>query len=491
MQRSIVDAVAIHAERTPTRVAADTLRRSIDYSELAGRAGHLTGLLDRSPPGPVIIQLTDAVDLAVASVAALAGSRTFLVVERNISPHGLEALAEALGAPVLLRAAGEFETEATPSSLAIIDIADPRSAPLPRRVADGTPMAFALTSGSTGRPKIVRIFEEEVLLVLDGRFGEADLLPSDVPFFPLSPATFTVIGFLRGLTLGTTVVCTDPRAIPLSEIAEGLREQGVTFIRVAPSVLRRLVRSIPDGASLPAVRAVQCTGEALLWSDIESLRRVLPATAVVHNRLGMTETGELTVMPVRVSDAITSRGAVPVGRGLPGRRITIEDAEGRAVEQGIDGEVIIEGDLHRSADGMVRLPDGSMRFPTGDIGCIDSSGNLVLRGRSDRMLKVSGVRVEPAMVEEAVRGLLGVVDVAVIPISAGTEETRLAALVVIDPSASVTPTAVREAVRRTVSASAVPARLVLSTDPLPLLENGKLDLLSLAAQLDPSEGSTA
>jgi acyl-coenzyme A synthetase/AMP-(fatty) acid ligase len=480
---SVLDHLVRHAERSPDHIAVDTLQRRVTYAQLLGRVGHVAALLEGCPAGPVIVQPIDAIDQVIGCLAAMAQARTFLVVDRTLPQEALDVFAVSVGATVLLRPADDASSRAVPSTLTIIDVAGSRSAPLARTAPNGHPMAFASTSGSTGRPKLVSILEQEVLLVLEGTYGDADLLPSDVAFFPLSPATFTVVGVLRGVTLGITVVCADPRALRLADVAEGIRDTGVTFVRLAPSVLRRLVRSIPQGASLPAVRTVQCTGEPLLWSDIESLRRVLSPTAIVHNRLGMTETGELTVMPVRVHDPIGAAGAVPVGKALPGRRVLILGPDGAEVAAGMEGAIVLEGVFHRVADGMESLADGWTRFHTGDVGGIDASGDLVLFGRSDRMLKIGGVRVEPSLVEDAIRGLPQVVDAAVFPVPVAVGERRLAALVVTVPGSDVTVEQVRDAVQREVSAAAVPARIVLSHDPLPLLDSGKADLRRLSDAL--------
>jgi acyl-coenzyme A synthetase/AMP-(fatty) acid ligase len=485
---SIIDRVLLHAATSPERIAVDAIHRTTAYAELLGSVGRVAARLKTCPDGPVIVQPNDAVDLAVGCLAALTRARTFLVVDRNVPQDALEVFATSVGSSVLLRPADAANDRPPPDLMTVVDVgvavAGTGSTALARVQARDVPMAFASTSGSTGRPKLVSILERDVLLVLDGSYGDADLLPSDVPFFPLSPATFTVVGLLRGLALGLTTVCADPRAMPLSDIVKGIMEAHVTFVRVAPSVLRRLVRCIPEGVLLPSIRTIQCTGEPLLWSDVESLRRVLPPSAIVHNRLGMTETGELTIMPVRVHDPIDGKGAVPVGMPLPGRRVRILDPNGDEAVPGVDGEIVFEGDFHRVAEGMETLPDGSTRFQTGDVGCIDASGALLLRGRSDRMLKINGVRVEPSLVEDAIRGLPHVVDVAVIPVSVTVGERRLAALVVTAPGSAITVERIREVVHVQVSAAAVPVRIVLSSEPLPLLESGKSDLRRLNELLD-------
>jgi acyl-CoA synthetase (AMP-forming)/AMP-acid ligase II len=153
----------------------------------------------------------------------------------------------------------------------------------------------------------------------------------------------------------------------------------------------------------------------------------------------------------------------------------------------VKGYSRFEGDFHRAAEGMERRDDGWTRFPTGDVGCIDAAGDLVLRGRSDRMVKIGGVRVEPALVEEAIRGVPGVVDVAVIPVLVAVGELRLAALTVTTTPPVVTVEQIRAAVHRTVSAAAVPVRVVLTSTPLPLLQSGKSDLRRLTELLTPEE----
>jgi acyl-coenzyme A synthetase/AMP-(fatty) acid ligase len=105
------------------------------------------------------------------------------------------------------------------------------------------------------------------------------------------------------------------------------------------------------------------------------------------------------------------------------------------------------------------------------------------------MVKVGGVRVEPSLVEDAIRESPGVTDAAVIPIRVAGADLRPAVLVVIRPESSISVVHIKDAVRRTVSAASVPARVVLTTEALPLITSGKLNHQAISEILGPASRS--
>lgn len=482
--RSVVGEVLARAEEHPDRVAIDTVERSITYRELIGRAGGWAlALRAVDASGPVIVLLDDGIELAARALAALSLGRAFVPVAADIAPEALLELADALGAPAVAasdaRRLGSVRASSPPI---LLDADGIVPAPLERPAGPCESLSLASTSGSTGTPKVVRLLEEEVLGVLDGHFGAADPNARDVNAMTLSPATFAVVGLFRGLVLGIVNVCGDPLRVPLPALVRRWQERRVTFLRLVPSVLRRVVRAVPEGQLLDALRVVQLTGETLTWSDVATTRRVLPTTAVIHNRFGMTEVGEVAIREVGAADAL-GVGAVPIGRALPGRRVRIEREPGVETEVDEVGELVLEGAFRRIAPQAEPLVGGGWRLRTGDLARRDAAGEVHLLGRLDRMVKVSGVRVEPAVVEDAIQSVPGVSDVVVAPVLVSSGAMVLVAFVVVADGTAIDADVLRVAVARAAPTAAVPARFVLRTEPFPQLTTGKADVGRLVDEL--------
>jgi len=98
-----------------------------------------------------------------------------------------------------------------------------------------------------------------------------------------------------------------------------------------------------------------------------------------------------------------------IGVPIPGMRVMIADASGSEVPYGTDGEICVTGptlmqgylnDPGATASTLREHSDGRVWLHTGDIGAMDADGYLYFKGRSKRIIKVSGVSVYPAQVEQ-------------------------------------------------------------------------------------------
>ncbi len=134
----------------------------------------------------------------------------------------------------------------------------------------------------------------------------------------------------------------------------------------------------------------------------------------VHQGYGLTEAS-----PV-VTSTLCSTQVVPpppsLGAALPGVELRLVDAGGRPTAAGDPGEVEVRGEHLFSGywpDGAGGPgPDGW--WATGDVGLLDEHGDLVLVDRVKELVIVSGFNVYPGEVEDVVREVPGVAEVAVV-----------------------------------------------------------------------------
>jgi long-chain acyl-CoA synthetase len=106
-----------------------------------------------------------------------------------------------------------------------------------------------------------------------------------------------------------------------------------------------------------------------------------------------------------------------IGIPIPGMRVKVADSAGRELPYGEEGELCVTGptlmrgylnDPEATAATLRRHEDGLTWLHTGDIGTMDAGGYLYFRGRSKRIIKVSGVSVYPAQVEQVLEAHPGV-----------------------------------------------------------------------------------
>ena len=99
-----------------------------------------------------------------------------------------------------------------------------------------------------------------------------------------------------------------------------------------------------------------------------------------------------------------------VGVPIPGCDAMIADpATGQELAYGVEGEICVAGptlmlgyvgEPEATAQTLRRHGDGTVWLHTGDLGTMDADGYLFFKGRSKRLIKVSGVSVYPAQVEQ-------------------------------------------------------------------------------------------
>jgi acyl-CoA synthetase (AMP-forming)/AMP-acid ligase II len=226
------------------------------------------------------------------------------------------------------------------------------------------------------------------------------------------------MGFLVTLALplcsGATVV-TVPRFEP-GRFLDLLREHRVTVLVGAPPMLRVLTgHPLAARADLGALELVVCGGAPLTAAAQQALAARLPG-ATVGQAYGLTETTVGVSMPDR------DTGSVPgtVGRVIPSTELRVTDPEtGRDLGAGQPGELLVRGPqvmkgyLDRpEATAAMLDPDGWLR--TGDLGLVDSDGNLVIVDRLKELIKVSGWPVAPAELEALLATHPAVADAAVV-----------------------------------------------------------------------------
>jgi long-chain acyl-CoA synthetase len=98
-----------------------------------------------------------------------------------------------------------------------------------------------------------------------------------------------------------------------------------------------------------------------------------------------------------------------IGIPIPGMRVQVVDADGARVAADVEGEICVSGptlmngylnDPEATAETLRPHGDGRTWLHTGDIGTMDADGYLYFKGRRKRIIKVSGVSVYPAQVEQ-------------------------------------------------------------------------------------------
>jgi long-chain acyl-CoA synthetase len=175
----------------------------------------------------------------------------------------------------------------------------------------------------------------------------------------------------------------------------------------------------------------------------------------IHNFYGSSETGGITYD--RTGNA-TLTGA-SVGRPIPGVRLHF----------GAGGRFSVAS----------RAVGGRGRFRPADRGQLNARGELVLRGRAGRMVKIGGRRLDLAEVERSVRQMPGVRD-ALVELHRDRPDTLVAAVATRHTAESL-----RAWLQGRVAGWKIPRKIVVLAE-FPVTLRGKSDTRRLRALLHGS-----
>lgn len=378
----------------------------------------------------------------------------------SVAAHGGFPLAKELAA-VAKRTPGVRAVAVVDELGAVLDQTQlaPSSPPLP---SSPEIAAVLYTSGSTGEPKGALVPHK---LATAMARNLVELLESDAtaPYGLIVPAShaFGLGCLLAGLVAGACAVLVDATA-SLEPLLRALRRHEAAVLHGSPALFSRLLRS----AAAPPLRGgftagSHCPPEVLEAFDERGTR--------VLNLYGMTEIG--AAASCRQEDPPQTRYTT-VGRPLTGYEL-------RTVE----GEIQVRSDYlphgyRGRAWGPEELSDDGW-FRTGDIGELDSEGNLRIAGRSKEVVHVGGFNVFPAEVESFLERHPAIAQAAVIGVPHQTLGESLEAFVVPGPGEELDPREVVRFARAGIAGYKVPYAVQI-VDELPLLSSGKADRRALA-----------
>jgi amino acid adenylation domain-containing protein len=499
VERPIAERFEWIAARHGDSVAIDDGRRCFTYAALRRAVRCLAWRIDAAvlPGLPVGVLLADGALFPVAALAALAAGRPYVPIDAR---YPAERNARVMRDAGLAAVVADGTAPALPPGLQPIDIATALGAadePLPIVAPGAGPACILYTSGSTGEPKGICNEQRAILQRVSQFTNAAHLHPGDRFILLSSPGTIAGLrDTLATLLSGASLYVADPHAVGVRGVMETLRQHGITVCYAVPALLRQLLAMPAARPAFAHLRLLRLGGDIVLASDLALCRAVLPRQC--HVMIGFGSTEVPTVFQWFAPTSWREDGVrLPVGCPVPGVDFAVLGDDGTAVAAGETGELIVRSRylaLGHWRDG--RVDPGPLRADPGDPSCrIMRMGDLVrqrpdglweLVGRTDRQVKIRGLRADPGEVEAALRRSPAVLDAAVVTRKSGSEVTALVAYVVPRTGADE---ALAGTLRGLVAAS-VPPHMRLAAirfiDAIPQLPGFKPDFARLE-ELDRAE----
>jgi len=347
-----------------------------------------------------------------------------------------------------------------------------------RGVAESTAVIIG-TSGSTGAPKGVELSAAALLHSARASLARVDARPGQ-RWLCCLPATHIagVQVLVRSLVSGTEPV------LATRADAETVAASGCAHVSLVPVQLQRLLadqsRQSDISTPLAGFASVLLGGAAAPQALLDEARA---AGVPVVTTYGMTETCGGCVYDGRPLDGV--RVLAGAGGGGPGGTDPSVPSSGRIW---IRGPVLFSR-YRGGVAGTEVVRDGWFR--TGDLGQVDASGRLTVRGRADDVINTGGHKVVPGEVAAVLGTCPGVRDVEVVgQPDAEWGERVIAVVVPADRADPPTLELLRLHVRQRLPRYAAPSRVVI-VDAVPMLPSGKHDIARLKLELPRWEQTEA
>jgi benzoate-CoA ligase len=279
-------------------------------------------------------------------------------------------------------------------------------------------MAFWLySSGSTGRPKAVVHLQHDIPYTCV-TYGDKVLGITDQDLTFSTTGLFHAYGFGNNLTMpywvGASTVLHAGRHTPAT-VLDTIEKRRPTLFFSAPTLYNAILNF--EGAKtrdLSSIKHCVAAAEALpaetwrRWKDTYGL--------TILDGVGSTE-----MLHIYCSNRLDDVTPGSSGKPVPGYELKILDHEGHPVSAGEAGDMYVKGDSALALywaqhDKSKRSILGDWFF-TGDRYRVDEKGNYWYEGRSDDMIKVSGLWVSPIEIESVLLEHPAVGESAVVGIS--------------------------------------------------------------------------
>jgi long-chain acyl-CoA synthetase len=261
---------------------------------------------------------------------------------------------------------------------------------------------LAYTSGTTSEPKGVMLTHGNLAANLRQQMSipDAHVTREDVVFLTLPLFHIFGLNVTLGLVImnGATGILVE-RFEPIPAL-RSIQDHRVTILFGAPTMYSAWVNTPgADQYDLSSVRLAVSGAAPLSEETLRSFEQIFGVK--IYEGYGLTETAP-TLTSNRMADEPKPRS---IGKPLPEVELRLVDDNGKDVELGDPGEIVVRGPnvfagyWQREEDTERAFVQGW--FKTGDVAVMDEDGYLYLVDRKRDLVIVSGFNVYPSEVEEA------------------------------------------------------------------------------------------
>ena len=336
--------------------------------------------------------------------------------------------------------------------------------------------AILFTSGTTAQPKAVP--STHYMRVNNARIQARDQMATEHDKFcvaiPLFHCFCLTANLLAAVAAGACLCF--PKSNRTAELMQTIETKRCTVLTCVPTLyFAMMAREDFASYDISCLRTGLIGGAAYTAEQFVKIEKAFKFRLL--SSLGQTEaTAGLTVC--NYDDPLEVRSAT-VGHFMEHLEGCIMDSNEKPVAEGVQGEICVRG--YSVMDGYYRSPEQTAStidqngwLHTGDMGYLDTDGNIHLTGRLKDLVIRGGENIAPAEIELCLSSEcseIALIKVVGVPDSHYGEE--LCAFVQLKPNTQLTEQQLRETAKEHLAYYKVP-KYILFTENMPTTASGKI-----------------
>ena len=471
-------------------IAMDVCGECLSFQEFHRRSDLLGAWLQAKGYGAediIILSMKASADLFCMMAGVIKAGAIVTVTEDVLPKERLDKLYEQTNAALRITD-GDVETiyrEA--AGLTLTDITD--------QVSPGDVYAIWYTSGTTGEPCGIQTMSYNTVCNIIPEPGNeilSDCLKESSALLNISHPSFGLgfTNFFYAIFYGKKFVHIQAGTdSSIRDIAQKINENPGCFLLFTPSAVAACMQDEKARESLRNCSAVMMGADVVKQTLIAEIQKAMGAQGKVINLYGISDVGLVAAKISGDNDKLHA-----VGKPTAHTEFSVVDEDRNPLPQGEAGEFVISG--VRVGPGYLKAPpekqnrfvedaQGIRRFYTGDYGYVGSDGEVYLLGRTDRLIKHLGYRVDSIEVEETIRKELHVKNVAVKQFETGKNHILCA---FYENERPIDEDQFRKKLGEKLPRYCLPERYI-HMEKLPLTQRGKLDYRALTLESAASNGA--
>lgn len=351
------------------------------------------------------------------------------------------------------------------------------------------PFSIIYTSGSTGKPKGIKTTNKGIVNLINSykNILKAEKYNNFLSICSMSFDMFTVETILP-LLFGKTLILTneEEHKSPI-DINNIIDKYNVEIMFITPSKCNLLLMA-NNSEKLKKFKNIQFGGENFktsIYNEIKALVKDIE----IYNEYGPSEiTSCCSIKYIEDADDIS------IGKPINNTQIYILNESNNICPINIPGEICIAGDgvslgyvnnISMTEKAFIKNPFGEgLIYKSGDIGKINSNGEIEYISRKDEQIKIRGLRVELSEIEKQIISIPEITNGAVIY---KKEKEYISAFVCGESNLDIGK--IREELAKKLPLYMVP-KYITQIETLPITRNGKIDRKILQQYKENIENST-